>query len=156
MLFYISHSYAENAKNLRFLTKPDKKTIEIKRVPWVKDILRPLKEFKIGKKYCLHGSKNWDDKCQDAAMEYAFGPPWREIKHVILEFIELSKKDDIEGLEKLVSLPFCLSKAFTKNGDIMYIGTTAYNNDHELKELLSKAANVIRKYGVGCKYKDFL
>ena len=46
--------------------------------------LRPLKEFKVGKKYCLWGTKNWDEACQDAAMKYAFGPEWREFKRVAL------------------------------------------------------------------------
>ena len=57
-----------------------------------------LKEFTVGKKYCLWGTKDWDDKCQDAAMEYAFGESWKELKKVALDFIKYTREKNIEKL----------------------------------------------------------
>ncbi len=68
-------------------------------------ILRPLKEFKVGKKYCLWGTKNWDEACQDAAMKYAFGPEWREFKRVALEFVEHVHKGNSIKLAELFEYP---------------------------------------------------
>jgi hypothetical protein len=62
-----------------------------------------IREFKVGKKYCLWGAKDWDDKCQDAAMEYAYGENWREFKKVALDFVEYVNKMEREKLLTLFS-----------------------------------------------------
>jgi hypothetical protein len=72
-------------------------------------ILRPLTEFKVGAKYCKHGTKNWGEECQDAAMEYAFGKNWMEFKRVALAFVEGMRKDDNTSVTSLLSFPFAVS-----------------------------------------------
>ena len=61
------------------------------------NIIMELKEFKIGKKHCLWGSKNFDDKCQDAAMEYAYGDNWREFKKTSIEFVKYIKEKNAKN-----------------------------------------------------------
>ncbi len=65
------------------------------------NIIMELKEFKIGKKHCIWGSKNFDDKCQDAAMEYAYGPKWREFKKTALDFVKYIKEKNAKNLISL-------------------------------------------------------
>jgi len=65
------------------------------------NVIVELKEFKIGKKHCLWGSKNFDDKCQDAGMEYAYGDKWREFKKVALDFVEYIKEKNAKNLISL-------------------------------------------------------
>jgi hypothetical protein len=60
----------------------------------------------VGKKYCLHGSKNWDESCQDSAMKYAYGENWQEFKRVLLNFIDGSMNNNEEELMELVSENF--------------------------------------------------
>jgi len=72
-------------------------TQKISFAKWKVRVLRPLTEFKVGKKYCLYGSENWDEACQDGAMKYAFGENWNEFKKIIINFIEDIKNNrDIE------------------------------------------------------------
>jgi len=66
-------------------------------------LIEELKEFKIGKKHCLWGSKDFDDKCQDAAMEYAYGDNWREFKKVILDFIKYIKEKNAKKIVNLIA-----------------------------------------------------
>ena len=52
-----------------------------------------LKEFKINpsNKYCLWGSENWDQECQDAALKYAYyhySEDWQKFSELIIKFIE--------------------------------------------------------------------
>ena len=63
--------------------------------------LFPLNEFKIGKKYCLFGTKNWDDACQDAAMKFLCKDNWERNKKIALDFLKYLKKGD---LNKIVDL----------------------------------------------------
>lgn len=94
-------------------------------------ILRPLKEFKVGKKYCLYGTKNWDEACQDAAFEYAFGENWREFKRVALAFIEAQKAQDIEKMKELWAIPSCVSvsNVIHEDGGIGYRFHSATNEE---------------------------
>lgn len=66
---------------------------------------RNLKEFIITKnnKYCLWGSKNWDEECQDAAMDYAYAKynpksskSYTEFKQTVINFIKYVQANDIE------------------------------------------------------------
>lgn len=69
---------------------------------------RNLKEFIITKnnKYCLWGSKKWDEECQDAAMAYAYGDydeddqgkiqSYKNFKNAVIDFIKNIQANDIE------------------------------------------------------------
>ena len=64
-------------------------------------LIEELKEFKIGKKHCLWGSKDFDDKCQDAAMEYAYGDNWRKFKKTAMDFVKYIKEKNAKNLISL-------------------------------------------------------
>jgi hypothetical protein len=103
ILIIILIPYSASAgSGLSFLPGQDKYMLkELKRAEY-----RELKHFKVGKKYCLYGSKNWDEACQDEAMKYAFRyDSWQNKKKFILEFIELANKNDLDGLANLCHLP---------------------------------------------------
>jgi hypothetical protein len=69
---------------------------------------RNLKEFFITKnnKYCLWDSKYWDEECQNASMEYAYGDydedkpegleEYKKFKQIIIDFIKYVQANDIE------------------------------------------------------------
>jgi hypothetical protein len=95
------------------------------------EVLRPLKEFKVGKKYCLWGSDNWDDACQDAAMEYAYGSRWPEFKRVAVEFLELTKQDKLAETAKLFEFEEPTGACITYIGDRM--STTRVKDARELE-----------------------
>ena len=123
-------------------------------------ILRPLKEFKVGKKYCLYGTKNWDEACQDAAFEYAFGENWREFKRVALEFIEAQKTEDTEKMMELWALPcgVTVSNGYHEDGTIKYRWPGA-DNEEELMNLLKREVLVFEsdsKYLQELSYEKFL
>ncbi len=83
-------------------------------------VLRPLKEFKVGKKYCLWGTDKWDEACQDAVMKYAFGEEWREFKRVIIEFLEAHKQNDPVVLSRLFKYPLNVAVASRLHSDGTY------------------------------------
>jgi len=122
MLYYLNSAFGAEAKpedELTFLKGASK---------YINDstkILRPLKEFKVGKKYCLWGTKNWDEACQDAAMKYAFGPEWKEFKRVVIDFIELNKKNDPIGVSKLFQYPLNINRSTRVHDD----GSIGYAQD---------------------------
>ena len=70
---------------------------------------RDLKEFIINKnnKYCLWGSKNWDEECQNVSMEYAYSNygyaaiDWQEFKQVVTNFIKHIQSNQIDEALKL-------------------------------------------------------
>ena len=67
--------------------------------------LRTLKKFKVGKKVCIHGTRFWDETCQDAAFAYAFGDSWREIKAASLRFVDLVNKGDSAAVAQMCIFP---------------------------------------------------
>jgi hypothetical protein len=118
-------------------------------------ILRPLKEFKVGKKYCLYGTKNWDEACQDAAFEYAFGENWQEFKRVALEFIEGVKNKDEGSLEKFFALPctIAVSNVVHDDGSIGYRPHDA-DSSEALRDVISNWVLFSSDYGWEYKYTD--
>ncbi len=75
----------------------------------IHNFYRNLKEFTITKngKYCLWGSKHWNEECQDASMAYAYGDydgddpesslkKYKEFKQVVIDFIKYVQTNDIE------------------------------------------------------------
>ena len=157
LLFFASFSNAqsEGQNKLKFL--PGVKAY-IKQEGDVK-VLRPLNEFKVGKKYCLRGSKNWDDACQDAAMEYAFGPNWREFKHVALEFLRLSREGRLIDISKLLKFPFkiLISTRVHPDGSIGYVGEDITDPEDFIRN--SWHAGDVKGLDYPCvstTYKDFL
>ncbi len=90
------------------------------------DVAIELKEFKIGKKHCLWGSKDFDDKCQDAAMEYAYGDNWREFKKTALDFVKYIKEKNAKKLMTIFGWEYDKADIFfisipNKNKDGSYI-----------------------------------
>ena len=146
-LFYVSSSVAQpKEEQLTFLPKGAKRSYK-------KDgriIFKPLTEFKIGKKYCLHSSPNWDEACQDAAMKYAYGENWQEFKRVILAFIDEAKNDKVEEMLELVSENFqIVIDAVRGDG---YRGRRAY--DKELYSIRSLIEDSAERIGVILAEKD--
>jgi hypothetical protein len=125
-----------------------------------------LKEFKVGKKYCLWGAKKWDDKCQDAAMEYAFGENWTEFKKVALDFVEYTREMDVEKLVALFTFDYTLYIHFPKlnannnyipgNGFMNIPGRSIYTAEGCRRQLTKKIMQDWNKALKGTKYKDFL
>ncbi len=116
MFFYLNSAFGIEAKSEKELTFLKGASKYIGNNGKTK-VLRPLKEFKVGKKYCLWGTKNWDEACQNAAMKYAFGPEWQEFKRTIIEFIELNKKNDPIGVSKLFQYPLNITRATRVHDD---------------------------------------
>lgn len=117
------------------------------------DVLRPLKEFKVGEKYCLWGSDNWDDDCQDAAMKYAYGARWPEFKQVALEFLKFTEQ---KGVVEIAKLP-----GFKKGRTyIIYSGPGEEIGrilvDATDIEYFAKKARLWRNKTDGIKYEEFL
>jgi hypothetical protein len=109
-------------------------------LPYDDNYVIELKEFKIGKKYCLWGSKDFDDKCQDAAMEYAYGKNWKEFKKVALNFV---KYINAKNAKKLISLfgwggyhdDYFSIMILNKNKDGVYVPGTGFQPPGQLLSL---------------------
>lgn len=121
-------------------------------------VLRPLKEFKVGKKYCLWGTKNWDDACQDAAIKYAFGPKWQEFKLIALEFVELVQKNDIEEFTKWSRYPFEICNVGDIRGSCRTVkNATEFRPSESLyliptvKEAIHKNEATYKNFLIGCE-----
>ncbi len=161
MLFYLNSAFGKDANSeneLIFLKGASKYTKN--------EDLRPLKEFKVGKKYCLWGTKNWDDTCQDAAMKYAFGPEWREFKRVALEFVELVQKNDLVKFAELFDYDLGVTVLYSNiitihAADASFIHTPEDLISHEMRNNLWKNSIdgttyeqflIIANYAVGTSY----
>ncbi len=76
---------------------------------------RDLKEFIITKnnKYCSWGTKNWDEECQDASMDYAYGnynqykvgrdQKYKKFKNTLINFIKNIQINDIRKASTFTS-----------------------------------------------------
>jgi hypothetical protein len=101
---------------------------------------RNLKEFIINKngKYCLWGSKDWDEECQDASMQYAYGDYGRckedaeKFKKIVINFIKHIQNNEIDKALKLT----CSDAMFFTDDD---------NN------CLAKKPNIWSKNFLGCR-----
>lgn len=78
-----------------------------------------LDDFYINKKFCKRGTKNWDDQCQDKVIEKIYGENWREFKEIIIKFRDELKRDNVEGLISLFTMPFMMV-SFTDSTRTMY------------------------------------
>jgi len=87
-------------------------------------------------------------------MEYAFGQRWYEFKNVILEFIELFSKKDVDGLEKLMPNHPCVESIFIDN-DREKISKFFSAKLSGTKNLLSEIIRSVPKK-IKSKYKDFI
>ena len=122
-----------------------------------------LREFKIGKKYCLWGSKDFDDECQDAAMEYAYGDNWREFKKVALDLVEYGNKMDIENIEKLFAdegfysfYGYHTIYGHMRNGESYSYKPIHYSHDKEIKDSDSSEISDRYSYDISFIHKHVM
>ena len=112
------------------------------------DYRRPLTEFKIGKKYCLWNSSNWDEECQDAAFHYAYGANWRQYEEAVKAFLSSVYTDDINIVKPYyrsdyIATARCIE--FNKYGDSV---------GYEFKDYLD--LKTIRKLFPGLTYTNMM
>jgi hypothetical protein len=162
LLFFSVLSAEEKTKF--HLISDEPRYIEREKMRYFETLIE-LREFKIGKKHCLWGSKNFDDKCQDAAMEYAYGMDWKEHKKTALDFISYSKVMDVEKLIALFDFHTFYIYLPKLNEDGNYIPgmgpsllrPLAINTPSHCRKLLTK--KIMQDWNKalqGAEYKNFL
>jgi hypothetical protein len=163
LLLFFNITNAEEKSKFNLIST-QARWIEEERIRNVKTV-EELREFEVGEKYCLFETENWDDECQDGAMEYAFGENWRECKKVALDFVKYTREMDIENLITLFSPDYLYIDIPIFHGPNYIPGLGRYHerafadyyyNIDEYRQNLSGYFKYWNQALKGVKYKDFL